>query len=304
MRGIFRAVTAFVVMGVAASATAGLAGETARTLGDVPALIRTPEGRELFDEEMVGKPSPDRLGRSLPAGVRKSDVAALLVPAGDRNALNSVGLRRWGPVPDRFVAFACTGGDIPARPTDTPCSSRDDGPLNVYVAVVEYRPGASPRVLAGPIKVDPRVDWRDSGLPTAPDYMPSSNGQERPTAFDRFDLAPYAFAPGVEGFGLRGRWDEGYAGGFTTHGALYLFAVDKGELRQVLSAPMTAFSMLAGDWNDDQTRQHTLDEGALVVQLRDTTTDGRRDLVLKSRLTGWSRLYRWSEGKKAYRPAR
>jgi len=130
---------------------AGIANaETVHSLDQVPRHLKTPEARETFREQIVGKPPPDRLGTHLPAALPADAIARLLVPAGDRAAATVVGAKPWRS--DLFAAIVCTGGAPPFDPKAPQCSRPDPGskqpPLHVYVGVIEIktaRPGSSPR---------------------------------------------------------------------------------------------------------------------------------------------------------------
>lgn len=286
------------------------AAQTARSLDQVPGNLATPEAKRVFETQMQGKPEPDGLGLRLPEGLQAADLVRLLVPASDTSALNAVGARALPGQADAFVVLVCTGGDIPVRATDTRCERTpgDRQALRVHLGLVEAKAGAAPRLLAAPLEIDGRIDWREAGLPSAPDALDESeDGFIQPDKFERFDLAPYLLAPGLRAFGLRGAWFDGYAGGMAMHGALYLFAPIEGALRQVWAAPMSAYKDLAGDWNKDGTRQHHITEGAKVLSVAATRTDGHADLVLTRRggkgAQSRPQTFRWSAAEKVYRPA-
>ncbi|MGO9132493.1 MAG: hypothetical protein ACLP8A_00375 [Methylovirgula sp.] len=95
--------------------------ETAKSVDQIPSKLKTPEAKKVFEEQMEGKPAPDKLGLHLPAGLAAKDIAALLLPAGDKDPLNSVGAKPLPDQPDLYAAIVCTGGDVPTRPDDIQC---------------------------------------------------------------------------------------------------------------------------------------------------------------------------------------
>jgi hypothetical protein len=280
--------------------------QTVKSLDQIPGALKTPEAKEVFATQMQGKPEPDGLGLKLPATLDATTLTKLLVPASDTATLNAVGAKALPGQADIFVALVCTGGDIPVRDTDTRCErTRDDKQaLRVHLGLVEAKAGAAPRLLATPLEIDGRIDWRKSGLPSAPDALDeTADGMILPDRFERFDLAAYRIAPDIRAFGLRGAWFDGYAGGMGVHRALYLFAPIDGALRQVWAAPMSAYKDLAGDWNKDGTRQHHVTDGAKVLSVAATRTDGYFDLVVKRRNGKGAQTYKWSPASGSYRPA-
>jgi len=282
--------------------------ETAHSLGQVPSLLKTPESKEVFKEQMEGKPAPDKLGTHLPAGLSAQAIAALLLPADSKSPLNSVGAKPLPGEPGLYVAIVCTGGDIPTRAEDMQCNQFPGegakSPLEARLGVIEVKPGVPPKLVAKSAGVDGSVNWRDTELPSAPDALDQtgSNGI-RPQQYDGFDLAPYRISKTQRAFGLRGAWFDGYSGGMGSYSALYLFAIVDGTLKMVLAVPMVAYKDIAGDWNKDGTRSHDITQGANILIVSKHSTNGHFDLQLRSRTGHWQRLYQWSSTAAAYRPA-
>ena len=280
------------------------AGEV-HSLDEAPGQITTPEGKAFFSREMMGKPAPDDLGAHLPPGLSAKVVGDLLTPADDKQPRTLVGARPWPVRPDSFVAIVCTGGATPMG-DDLKCIRADDGapPLHVYLGVIEMKAGSAPRLIARTGSVATPVNWADSGLSRAP--MAADDVKDStilPDSYDRFDLAAYKLAPDVPAFGLRGAWTESYSGGGASFGSLALFALDGDGLTPVLSAPMSAYSDVAGAWHKDQTRDHTITDMANVLVVSKNASDGRFDLLLKNRKGQWRRTFRWSKTAERYQPA-
>lgn len=300
MRAVLASLLLLAVVGAASA-------QTAHSLDQVPGLLKTPESKQVFADQMVGKAPPDRLGRHLPDGLTAPRLAALLLPAGTTAKLNVAGAKPLPGQDDRYAAIACIGGDIPAGPDDTPCTrypGEDDTPaVQAYVGVIALAPGGAPRLVVPALRVDGAVDWRHTDLPAAPAALDDAKGDTiAPDGYDGFDLAPYQIAPDVRAFGLRGTWSESYSGGGANYSALYLFAPIDGRLRQVLAVPMSAFQDIAGDWHKDGTRDHDITDAANVVVVTAHRVDGYFDLVVRARTGHASRTYRWSAAAAAYRP--
>ncbi len=278
------------------------------SLDQVPSQIKTPEGKAVFQQRMEGTPAPDALGVKLPANLPAKTITDLLVPRSDSDTANLIGAKPWPARPDSFVAIVCTGGSEPMG-YDPKCAEPQDydkkqQPLRVYLGVIEVKDGAPARLVAKSDPVDVAVSWSKSGLPAQPMAADDAHGAPiKPEGFDRFDLAAYRLTPATLAFGLRGAWSESYSGGGASFGSLHLFALDGDKLSPVLSAPMYAYSDVAGDWHKDQTRDHTVKDSANVLLVSPHLTDGHFDLTIKNRSGHWQRVYRWSTTASAYRAA-
>ena len=281
-----------------------MAQETAKSLAQVPSLIKTPEGKARWDEQMVGKPAPDGLGRNLPDRLNADALVVLMVPKEAYGQVQLVGAKPWPRRKDSYVVIICTRApDVPAQRDEQCEHDRNDAPPTVYVGVVEYVPNTEPRLVAASGPVTRKVDWSSTDLPASPvSAEDAPDGLLAPERWERFDLAPYQIKPDTYAFGLRASWTEGYSGGGASFEALYLFAIDGDKLRVVMAEPMSAFQDIAGDWNADQTRQHDIYEDAKVLVVQSNrATAGYHDLVLKSRLSGATQRLQWSTAAQTYR---
>ncbi|QEI04766.1 hypothetical protein FXN63_02115 [Pigmentiphaga aceris] len=282
-----------------------LAQDTAKSLDKVPGLIKTPEGRATWDEQMLGKPAPDGLGVKLPVGLNRNELLDLLVPQQEFHRVSLVGAKPWPRRKDSYVVIVCTRAENEPAPREPECArqGRDSAQPAVYVGVVELVQGSPPRLIAASGPVDRKTSWLNSDLPASPVAAEDDpKGLIAPERWQRFDLAPYLIRADTYAFGLRASWSEGYAGGGASFEALYLFAIQGDKLKVVMAEPMSAFQDIAGDWNPDQTRNHDIYEDAkiLVVQ-SNRATDGYYDLVLKSRIEGTTQRLKWSQAAQTYR---
>lgn len=285
--------------------------ETAHSLSQVPSLLKTPESKQVFKEQMEGKPAPDKLGIHLPAGLTAQEITALLLPADGKTPaqpLNTVGAKPLPGEPDLYVAIVCTGGDIPTNADDMRCNhfpgSQAKAPLKVHLGLIQMKPGETPKLAAKRVTVDGSADWSNTGLSSAPDALDQTGSKIHPQQYDGFDLAPYRISTSHRAFGLRGEWFDGYSGGMGSYSALYLFAVVDGALKMVLAAPMSSYKDIAGDWHKDGTRDHDITQAAHVLIVLKHSTNGHFDLELRNRTGHWRRTYRWSATAAAYRPVK
>jgi hypothetical protein len=277
---------------------------TAKSVSQVQSMLKTPEARANWDEQMLGKPAPDGLGVKLPDGISADALVLLMLPKSEVTRVQLVGAKPWPRRKDSYVVIVCTRApDEPAQREEQCASERGNAAPNVYVGVVEYLPGGEPKLIAASGPVTRKIDWSATDLPAAPVAAEDDpKGMIAPERWQRFDLAPYQIRSDTYAFGLRTSWSEGYSGGGAAFEALYLFAIQGDKLQVVMAEPMSAFQDIAGDWNPDKTRQHDIYEDAkvLVVQPKQATA-GYYDLVLKSRLGGTTQRLQWSTAAQTYR---
>ncbi len=276
--------------------------ETVPSLDQIPKHLKTPQARHFFSEQIEGKAPPDKLGVRLPDGLTAKSIADMLVPASDTAPANLAGAKPWPGHLDQFVAIVCTGGAKPYTPKEPRCAKPDpdskEPPQHVYLGVIEIKDGA-PRLLARSSAIDGATRWADSGLARQP--MDADDAAIAPDSFDSFDFAPYKIAKDQTAFGLRAAWTESYSGGGAYFTALCLFAVQDGKVKSILTAPMSAYADVAGDWHKDGTRDHHITDEANVVIVSQNATDGHFDLLIKNKK--WRRVYKWSAAAGGYRAA-
>lgn len=295
----------FAILSQSSAAQAGPVHHSASS----PAVPRTPEAREVFTEQMSGIPSPDDLGSTLQPGITASAIARLIVPTNDAGPVGMVGLKPWPARPGLFIGLACTGGNGPSKIKVDGCSGGGPStPLHAYIALVEKDGTGRLKLATPPVAVEASVDWDESLLPSSPEAAEDRAAKDGPapvpSAYDRLDLTPYRIAPRETAFGVRASWSDGYAGGFGWHSAILLYALVDGQLRQVLAVPTIALTFTAGEWRRDGTRDHEIQEGANVVIVTDHLTAGHADLMVRSRITGDRRLFRWDPSSMRYAEAR
>jgi hypothetical protein len=257
---------------------------------------RTGRARRNWDDQMAGRPPPDRLGRSLPPFVTRERAIAWTEhpsPATvDLVTARAVpGDARVGPrgSPPGVVWVVLVSGK--ADPPGSECAQRAD----VRLAVIEVDPStqAIRRLARTRAPVVPRPEWSalpgdhgplepdDADASIADDPCESAGLDDRVTV-TALDFARYDLTPARRAFGLRTTLFEAYAGGGASYEALTLLAADGEDLVQVLDVPIGAYKMLAGDWNPDGTRQHETISADLVVEVRPRPDAVAADLVLHS----------------------
>lgn len=231
--------------------------------------------------------SPRALGMPLPAGLNARDIVALIAPDQAPASASLVGARAWPHPRGSYVAIACF--PPPARTRPANC---DDS--NVYLGVIAFNgPGSKPALIAryhGALDI--RADMDSSG----------ASAQRRPDSYLGFDLAPYRISGHRTAFGLLSGWLEPYAGGGHSTRALALFSVDGNTVSNIFTATVYDSEIIAGDWNQDGTRQHDESETVNILQILPGKTAGYFDLLLKEQGGSAQQRYRWQPASQRYLP--
>ena len=268
------------------------------------AASRTADNASAPPAPPVARTDYDPFGTRLPPGLDASTLVGLVMPMGDPARVTLAGARPWPRRPDSYVAIVCErAAHIEASSTPA-CErevSRDGKPgmPKVYVGLIEKAPDQPARLIAASGAIDRPVNWRDTtlhGSPELPDDPDSS--ADFPHSWIGFDLAAYRIQDARYAFGLRGTWNESYAGGGATWEALYLFSVEGDRLATILAEPMFSFVDIAGSWHKDGTRDHDIEEHKLVLQMATRKTNGYYDILMKG--GDVTRALRWSTRETAY----
>lgn len=156
-------------LGLIAVLTLGLpaSAQTAHSLDQVPGLIKTPEGRAVWNQELKGKAEADGLGAHLPTGLAADQIVALLVPREERGPIILVDAKPWPQRANTYVAIVCTGDVL--GPSDEPSCEADTGAsVTAYVGVIAMPPGSQPHLIATSGPFAGAIRWDQSDLPAYP----------------------------------------------------------------------------------------------------------------------------------------
>ena len=309
------------------------------SLSDIRPNIESPAGRSFFDEEMNGATRQDGFGTVLPSGVTAEDVVHLMLPEANASLATLVGMKRWPYRKDIYVAFVCiapsqlikdrvikgNNGHPFCSPQETETVPDPDKPgrrkakgdhlmaigmlrfdaqehLSLASTVISWS-----GINAGPLS----ASWEHSNLAGPPGDVPDSmedeknKGDERdyPGEFYRLDFANYAITNDNTAFGFRSGINIGYSGGGANYQILTLFAVIDGNLRVIFSEPIYYFQNIAGNWNEDGTRNHDIYEGENTVSVLKSATDGYFKLLVKSKKERYRKIFHWDPNTKKYVPS-
>jgi len=282
------------------------AAGTAHSLSESSHVLATPEGQRLFDEGMNGTKT-DGLGTRLPPGFTKDQILQALAPQTDPRRGFLVGAKPWPQRPGTYVAIACLTtdaqvADMSVTSSSDVCSTwQQDAPVQAWIGVFDRDPRTqAPHLLARTLTpLDVPVDWSDTPI-DPPDGMGDT---AIPETWKSFDFAPYRLSAHDDAIGLRVGWDVGYAGGGASFEALYLLRMEGDALKVVFARPMAYTRNIAGDWHKDGTRDHDISDGANVLLVLKSATDGMNDLQLRERGGKWRQTFHWSAARQQYLPA-
>jgi len=91
---------------------------------------------------------------------------------------------------------------------------------------------------------------------------------------DRFDKANFKLNQNDSAVALRLVYNVGYSGGGAMCEELRAYRISGKDLSQVLATPMYCFINLAGDWNDDGTREHDYTQEKAILHVEKKMTKG------------------------------
>lgn len=96
-----------------------------------------------------------------------------------------------------------------------------------------------------------------------------------------FDFAAYRLTTKEYAFGLRYKRWRGYAGGGASLEGVILFRLHGQVIDEILHTPTSYEADIAGDWHEDQTRDHDESSGNAFIIVRKHKTGGYFDWVKK-----------------------
>lgn len=312
--------------------------KSASSLSIVRGNIESPNGKAVYDEEMSGSTRQDGFGTVLPSAVTVENVVQLILPKTNASLATLVGMKRWPYQKDVYVAFICIA---PSQSAKDRAVKYNNGKPICSPSQVEVRPSGKPGeweaagvylMAIGMLKLDTQghlslastvISWSgDGGSPLGANWEHSNlfgpiginhwkdeenekmkSEQFFPSEIYKLDFAKYAIADGNIAFGIRSGMNEGYSGGGASFQFLTLFAVIDGELRAIFSEPMYYFKDIAGNWNDDGTRNHDVYEGENTVSVSEAKVNGYFKLIVKSKKKPWRKSFRWNPNTQRYVPS-
>jgi len=96
---------------------------------------------------------------------------------------------------------------------------------------------------------------------------------------------------------------EPYCGGFGAFELTHVVHHDGLRPRHLLALPSAYFALYAGEWNDDGTREHWVQEAELEIEFAASGSEGPPDLRVRVGGATASRLLRWDRNADSFRCA-
>lgn len=285
---------------------------TVKSLDQVRDVIQTDAARQMFDQQMSGKPAPDGFGTALPAGFTADFLLRQLAPGQPADRLVLAGAKPWPQRERAYVGVVClyglgrsggAVGQVFAQRMRGLVRQRRRSEVRV-VRRIRNRGGR--RARAGRAHRNPgvrrdrlgRLQYRSAHRPGDAGRGQAHAG--RAAKLEALRPARYQIRPDETAFGVRAGWSEGYSGGGADFEALYLFRIEGRALRVVFAQPMAFYKMLAGDWNPDGTREHIESDASNTLSLLPGKTDGYFDIQLRQQKGVWKQTLKWSAARQRY----
>lgn len=261
-------------------------GKVVPSLDKVDAIIKNDAGKEYYAQQMHGTKPKDSFGFNF--YTNREDFSKILSVVDRRlshpREWDFIGLKPWPSQTNTYIFIA-------GRENENPQNRK------IVIAVLKKDQQGEFSLLA-----KPWTDIKDNHLTNA-FLMSNDIGSVCTGNPERYDFASYRLSPNILAFGIRYIAHVGYSGGGAIDEAITLFAIIDGQLRPVFAAPTYHFANYAGDWHEDGTRDHDIQENEYIIQVLPTSTHGMKDLK-------WSELgkakkikpviYRWNVAKKKY----
>ncbi|MBC6558108.1 hypothetical protein GW721_19335 [Citrobacter braakii] len=275
---------------------------TVQNLDAVPGAIQHPEGKQIFAEQMAGATPAKGFGE-LPQGLSENQWIGWVAPNENPNNLILTGTKAWGK-DGKYIGVACfadnqaDAGQAKKYADNTCPENYSNGRANkLYLGVFSWQNQQLVPIARSEKPLNQISAWNKAT------DKESDDESIRPLAYyTKLDLAPYRIAPDTLAFGVRGGYSEAYSGGGAFYEVLELYTIKDNKIINVFSDLVYQYQDIAGDWNQDGTRQHDISESKYILKLRSAKTQGFYDLEVVNLQDKSSHIFRWSESLQQYVP--
>nr|WP_220469456.1 hypothetical protein [Citrobacter sp. C1] len=275
---------------------------TVQNVDSIPNAIQHPEGKQIFAEQMMGATPAKGFGE-LPQGLEVAQWISWVAPNEDPKNLIMTGAKAWGKN-GKYIGVACFA-DNQAEAEQTRKRADNGCPENystsrvnkLYLGVFSWQNQQLQPIARSEKPLDQLSTWNENA------EAQSDDESVKPLAYyTKLDLAPYRIAPDTLAFGVRGGYSNAYSGGGAFYEVLELYAIKDNKIINVFSNLVYQYQDIAGDWNQDGTRQHDISESKYILKIRTAKTAGFYDVERVNLEDKSSRIYRWSESQQQYVP--
>ena len=275
---------------------------TVQNLDAVPGVIQHTEGKQIFAEQMAGATPAKGFGE-LPQGLSENQWIGWVAPNENPNNLILTGAKAWGKE-GKYIGIACfadnqaDAGQAKKYADNTCPENYSNGRANkLYLGVFSWQNQQLVPIARSEKPLNQISAWNKAT------DKESDDESIRPLAYyTKLDLAPYRIAPDTLAFGVRGGYSEAYSGGGAFYEVLELYTIKDNKIINVFSDLVYQYQDIAGDWNQDGTRQHDISESKYILKLRSAKTQGFYDLEVVNLQDKSSHIFRWSESLQQYVP--
>lgn len=275
---------------------------TVQNLDAVPGAIQHTEGKQIFAEQMAGATPAKGFGE-LPQGLSENQWIGWVAPNENPNNLILTGAKAWGKE-GKYIGIACfadnqaDAGQAKKYADNTCPENYNNGRANkLYLGVFSWQNQQLQPIARSEKPLNQISAWNKAA------EKESDDESVRPLAYyTKLDLAPYRIAPDTLAFGVRGGNSDAYSGGGAFYEVLELYTIKDSKIINVFSDLVYYYSDIAGDWNEDGTRQHDISESKYILKLRSAKTQGFYDLEVVNLQDKSSQIFHWSESLQQYVP--
>lgn len=275
---------------------------TVQNLDAVPGAIQHSEGKKIFAEQMAGATPAKGFGE-LPQGLSENQWIGWVAPNENPNNLILTGAKAWGK-DGKYIGVACfadnqaDAGQAKKYADNTCPENYSNGRANkLYLGVFSWQNQQLVPIARSEKPLNQISAWNKAA------DKESDDESVRPLAYyTKLDLAPYRIAPDTLAFGVRGGYSDAYSGGGAFYEVLELYTIKDNKIINVFSDLVYQYQDIAGDWNQDGTRQHDISESKYILKLRSAKTQGFYDLEVVNLQDKSSHIFRWSESLQQYVP--
>ncbi|TYQ30073.1 hypothetical protein [Pseudanabaena sp. UWO310] len=277
------------------------------SLDELPKIFENKYELTNYLEDLSGITKFDDLGTNLSLGLTSKDIARMIAPHEDAELAIAVSTKAFPHRLNSYIVIACFARtkseyNRVKAVTRRTCRKKDYGRDDVvYLGLIEYDPIKSKSNLIAK-SLENQINWDFTTYKQFRsldrlniDHLPRGD-------YEHFDFAPFKISDAQTAFGLRVTHSEIYSGGHGYFEDLALFIVDNNRIVNIFSEPMYFNKNIAGAWNKNGTRQHSLYEDENVLVVLPSQTDGYYDLQIKSLHSDWQRAFFWNASQKRYLP--
>lgn len=270
--------------------------QVVQSLSEVQQAIKSSEIQNHYDEQMHGifKNQFSALSR------QDKDVTAFLKLIGhstDTKKLALLGVRTWKN--NQYIITACSyhqAVDWQYEEHTLYANCESDDVAMITLAVAQKDSNGQWQLSAKPYQEKFSQTFDEHKINQSSFAIDSIMDSGKTIGdLDRIDTANYQLNDSTTAFGIRFKTFAGFAGGGISSQAMTLFAIINNQLTPILTVPTYYFEDLAGNWNNDGSRQRHIKQSEHILIVSKQKTKGFYDIIYKEKGKASQIIYRWNE---------